>query len=150
MPCRSTRLTRKGLGACLLRLRKPQSTCVGGANLQRKLPERVLKKALFLSAIQAETTLQRERNKEFESSSSGSSQKPNNNFAQASKEADNTMKRLFINTSALLAILTAAVVHQVGSAPLENETQERTNICGSISGEFRQRWFISFDRIWRG
>ena len=45
------------------------------------------------------------------------------------------MNRL-INTLALLAILAAATLHKVGSAPLENETQERTNICSGISGEF--------------
>jgi hypothetical protein len=89
--------TSKELGVCLLRLRKPQSTCVGGANLQRKLsPERVLKKALFLSANQAEHShparkKERPRKKELKSSSSRSLrslQKQNFNFAQpASQQA---------------------------------------------------------------
>jgi hypothetical protein len=50
------------------------------------------------------------------------------------------MNRSLINTLALLAILAAA---KVNSAPLENETQERANnICGGVSSEFWEQWFI--------
>ena len=43
------------------------------------------------------------------------------------------MGRSLINTLAIVVIFAAA--HEVNSAPLENETQERTNICGGASGE---------------
>lgn len=114
--------------------------CVGGANLQRKLSQSDYLRKLFLSANQAENNhpAKKKRNKELKSSSSRSF--PDSEL-QANQPASSKMNRPLINTLAILVIFAAA--HEVKSAPLENETQERTNVCGGVSGE-SQRAVVYF------
>ena len=124
---------------------KPRSTCVGGANLAaRSRPGQSgylkLSFSLGIRPSSEKGKRKKERKKEFFKSSSSRSLQKQNLISR--KQERNLRSNIMINTLALLAILAAATLHQVGSAPLENETQERSNICGGVSGEFWERWFI--------